>query len=203
MKIGKAEDVGAAYVFENMSDEGKRIIDEESGDIKIAERRMKTLKGTELEFEKQRIAEKKKTLGLEKKIKAAEIIKVDLIDRDGKEISVLQTGDDVSIRISFTKNEKLKEINLGIGLYKDDGGYVFGYNTQMDSFSVPSESKIVTLSFKSMPLLAGNYFLRGVCFGEFEEQYFDFKNKAKIFQVFPTAQSNRYRGAVNIDHQWK
>ncbi|OIQ04360.1 MAG: hypothetical protein AUK58_00745, partial [Candidatus Moranbacteria bacterium CG2_30_41_165] len=101
VKIGKAEEVGNAYVYENMSDEEKRMVNEEKQKIADAEKDLKNLKGKELIKEQKRIAEEKRKLEEERKNKVAEITKVVFLDKDGKEKNVFQTGDDIVARISY------------------------------------------------------------------------------------------------------
>ncbi|OGI27397.1 MAG: hypothetical protein A2359_01150 [Candidatus Moranbacteria bacterium RIFOXYB1_FULL_43_19] len=178
--MGKSEDVGNKYIFQNMSDEEKRHINESA-------KKNKNIKN-----------HKEKT-AIEKNV---EITKVDFLDRSGNVKNVFQTGDDISVRVYFKKNKKTENINIGIGLYKDDNSYIFGYNTQMDEYSIPPNAEYIDLSFDSIPLLKGNYFLNCICFGKIEEKYYDFVEKAKKFQVFSVNEKNRYRGAIDVKHYW-
>lgn len=191
IKIGKAEEVGNAYVYENMSDEEKRMREDEKQKLIQTEEKLKNMKGKELDQEEER------------KNKIAEITRVEFLDKNGKEKNVFQTGDDIKVKIYFKKNKLAGEINIGIGLYKDDNSYVFGYNTQMDDYKISEDSSGVNLSLKDIPLLKGNYYIKCVCFGKVEEKYYDFIGKAKTFQVFSTVNLNKYRGVVNINHTWK
>lgn len=203
VKIGKAEEVGNAYVYENMSDEENKVEKAEKQAIIQAEKNLKNLKGKALEAEKKRIELEKAKQEEEKNNKVAEIINVEFLDKDGNKKNVFETGDNISIKVSFKRNKYTKELNIGIGLYKDDNSYVFGYNTQMDNYIIMQNSENVILYLNSIPLLKGNYFLKCVCFGEIEEKYYDFIEKAKTFQIFPAIKSNKYRGVVNINHEWK
>jgi ABC-type polysaccharide/polyol phosphate transport system ATPase subunit len=192
--IGDPQKVSNEYIYQNMSDEEKRIFEEEKRKREKAEKERKNTKGeTRSRIEADR----------ERKEKIAEITKVEFLDKDGKEKNVFETGESMSIRVYFKKKKQVDEINIGVGLYRDDNSYVFGYNTQMDKYRLSSDSGYTTLFFNSIPLLKGNYYLNCVCFGKVEEKYYDFIKKAKTFQIFPTVETNRYRGIVNIEHQWK
>jgi len=193
-KIGNPEEVGNEYIYQNMSDEEKRMIKEEKRKMVLESKEAEKLKGKEKE-EEENIRQKE-----EKKNKIAEITKVEFLDKDGKVKNVFETGEGMSIKVCFKRTKELKEINIGFGLYKDDNSYIFGYNTQMDNYLIPQNSESVILSFGSIPLLKGNYFIKCVCFGDIEEKYYDFKEKAKTFQVFSTS---KYRGVININHDWK
>jgi ABC-2 type transport system ATP-binding protein len=106
VKIGSAEEVGNEYIYQNMSDEEKRIIKEQE-QVKIkAEKDMiqaqieaEKLKGKALEEEKSRLeaeklrqAEEQKRLEEERKNKVAEITNVEFLDKDGKVKNVFETG---------------------------------------------------------------------------------------------------------------
>lgn len=177
-KIGRAKEIASAYISENMGDEERRL------DVKDK-------------------AEKNKGRSEVKKNKIVKITNVELLDVDGNIKKVFKTGDSMLIKIYFEKNKPLRDINIGIGLYKDDNSYVFGYNSQMDNYKIENDDKFVILSMDSVPLLKGIYFIKCVCFGKIEEKYYDFIEKAKVFQVFPSSETSNYRGVVNIDHNWK
>jgi len=101
VKIGNAEDVGSDYIYQNMSDEEKRIFEGEKEKTADAERNLKNLKGKELEAEKQRIEAEKKKQEDERKNKVAEITKVQFLDKDGKEKNVFETGEELIVRVYY------------------------------------------------------------------------------------------------------
>lgn len=182
-KIGSSEEVGNEYVYQNMSDEEKRIFEEQRKNNKNENQEIK--------------AEEPKPE------KIAEILDVKFLDKDGKEKNMFMSGEDIKIKVCFKKKKEVNKINIGIGLYKDDNTYVFSYNTQMDDYVISRDVENVTLSLDSNPLLKGNYFVKCVCFGELEESFYDFKEKSKNIQVFSVGKINQYRGVVNINHDWK
>lgn len=182
-KIGKSEEVGNEYIYQNMSDEEKRIFEEQRKNNKN---------------ENQEIKDEEP-----KPEKIAEILDVKFLDKDGKEKNMFMSGEDIKIKVCFKKKKEVNKINIGIGLYKDDNTYVFSYNTQMDDYVISRDVENVTLSLDSNPLLKGNYFVKCVCFGELEESFYDFKEKSKNIQVFSVGKINQYRGVVNINHDWK
>jgi ABC-type polysaccharide/polyol phosphate transport system ATPase subunit len=141
--------------------------------------------------------------GQEMSDKQVRITKVELIDENGVIREGMRSGQKINIRIHFKKEDmKVEDINFGIGLYKDDNSYVFGYNTQMDGYIPDLNSGILTLSLDALHLIQGIYFIRCVCFGEVEQEYYDFIDKAKIFQVFSKGVENQYRGVLRVDHSW-
>jgi len=66
--IGDPQKVGSKYIYQNMSDEEKRIFDEEKRNREKAEKGLENMKGTQLAEEKKRIEEEKKKQEEEAKI---------------------------------------------------------------------------------------------------------------------------------------
>ncbi|HBI50450.1 MAG TPA: ABC transporter ATP-binding protein [Candidatus Moranbacteria bacterium] len=202
LKIGKAVDVANEYVYENMSDEEKRIFEEEKQTTSDAEKNLKNLKGKELEDEKERIEEEKKRLEEERKNKVAEIINVEFLDKNGKEKNVFETGDSLDIKVSFEVHKKIEVLNLGVGLHSVFSGTVFGYNTQMDDFTIKKDTNYIILHLVSMPLLKGEYFINATLYGDLSEDKYDFKPRCKNFQIFTKGKIGKYSGTFFIEHGW-
>ena len=118
--IGTAEEVGNEYIYQNMSDEEKRIVEEQKQarvkaekDMVQAQKESEKLKGKALEEEKKRLEEERKRQEEEKrkqeeerKNKVAEITGVEFLDKDGKVKNVFETGEDMSIRVYFKQTNK-------------------------------------------------------------------------------------------------
>ena len=128
---------------------------------------------------------------------------VHIENSDGVTRESVRTKEDIAFVISYNNKAYVQRINFGIGVYSDDGGYVFGYNTAMDDFSKDYKGTgSVRLSLPSLPLLTGEYFVNVVCFGEDEADSYHFLHKVLQFSVFSTGVEKRYRGAVSLEHKW-
>jgi lipopolysaccharide transport system ATP-binding protein len=168
---GNVDEVTNQYTLNNVSDEDKREVVVDGGVISNED-------------------------------KLAEIVNVSLFSDDKKEKKAFRTGDPLIIEVVMKKNsEALGDINVGVGIYKDDGAYVLGCNTLMDKYKIVGDR--VSIEFKDIPLLKGGYYINVVCFGKFEEKYYDFKAKYKSFQVYPSGDSVLYRGMVKLVHEWR
>jgi ABC-type polysaccharide/polyol phosphate transport system ATPase subunit len=176
--VGSAEAVCSKYIYQNMSDEEKRVFNEEEKETGV-------------------------TVTPVKQKKKITIEDVDILDGGGKVKHVVQTDTAFQIKVTLKRHTPVETVNIGIGLYKDDNSYVFSYNTQMDQYTIDKKANSVVLSFPKLTLLQGSYFINVVCFGKEEQKYFDFKQHMKKFQVFPTVETNKYRGVVHMPHQWK
>lgn len=202
VKIGKSEDVGNEYVYQNMSDEEKRIFDEEKVRIKDVEKNLGKMKGKELEIEKKRIQEEKRKFEEERKNKVAEITKVEFLDKYGKDKSVFMTGESLDIKISFDIHKEPELLNFGIGLHSVSGGQIFGYNTQMDKILIGKNNQFVILHLDTLPLLNGEYLMNVACWGEIEQEHYDYKPGCKTLKMYASGNKNNYRGFFDIKHEW-
>lgn len=173
-KIGNAEEVCHEYIHENISDQHE---------IKS------TGKNNEL------IKKESK--------KRVEILSVEFFDKDNKEREVLLTGESVAIRINFAVNEAVDVINIGIGIHSFEGDHVLGYNTWMDNSGISGDKHSITLYFPEFPVLTGDYYIDLVCFGEFEQNYFDYKPRFKEFRMLANGINVNYRGVCDFKHEWK
>ncbi len=202
VKIGKAEEVGNEYVYQNMSDEEKRMFDEEKAKIGDAEKNLANMKGSELEAEEKRIAEEKIRLAEERKNKVAEITKVELLDKDGKAKSVFQTGDDLSIRVYFKKNKPIEKLNFGIAIFNQESDYIFGINTILDKIDTEKylKSGYYQVDYKNIPLKTNAYFVQSGIWGKEVSQMVDFLEKSKLFKVVSRDQN---QGIIHIEYNWK
>ncbi|ETB64234.1 TPA: ABC transporter ATP-binding protein [Candidatus Nomurabacteria bacterium] len=180
--IGNSEEVGNKYIYQNMSDEEKRIFDEEN--------RLEKIKGNEIIKEQS------------KEEKIAEITNVEFLDKDGKEKNVFETGESIDIKIDFKINKPVDVINIGIGLHSVTGGQIFGYNTQMDKIIINTNQTNLVLHFNILPLLKGDYSLNVACWGNVEQNHYDFKPNYKILKIFSGGVKNNYRGFFDIEHKW-
>jgi len=110
--IGSPEEVGNKYIYQNMSDEEKRIFDEKN--------RLEKIKGNEIVKEQP------------KQEKIAEITEVKFLDKDGKEKNVFETGEKIRIDVLYKINKEINSPIFGI-VIKDNFSKipVFVTNTQL------------------------------------------------------------------------
>jgi len=225
--IGDPEKVGNKYIYQNMSDEEKRLLNEEKRlrlkaekearerekevekQRREEEKRQKTLtEQQKREEQEQREREKKERQAVaekareERKNKVAKITKVEFLDEDGKMKNVFKTGDVLNIQINYKIYKKIRGLNIGIGLYSETNERVFGYNTQMDNFKINKNSGFLNLRFDRLPILKGIYYLNVVCFGDAEQTCYDLKLKYKILRIFSSGLRSKYRGLIDIKHEW-
>lgn len=217
MMIGSAEEVGNEYVYQNMSDEEKRIVKEQERarikaeqDVIRAQKEAELLKGKALEEEKKRLEDERirqeqeqKRLEEERKNKVAEITGVEFLDKDRKVRNVFETGESVDIKIDYKINKKVEILNFGFGIHSEINGQIFGYTTQADKYIVNQKNNFIILHFEKLGLLKGDYFINVSCFRYVGEPCYDFKPKYKNIKFLSKEVKNNYVGLVDIEHNWK
>jgi len=187
VRIGNSEEVGNAYIFDNMSDEEKRLADEQKSS---AVSRDPDVIPTEAE-------------GSERKPrKVAEITKVEFLDKDGKKKNVFETGDDLSIRVYFkAAADDIDKLNFGVALFNQENNYIFGINTLLDRKDTSKYRNLgyFQVDYKVIPLKTNSYFIKANIFGENDLKAYDFLEKSISFKV---VSMNNNQGAVELIYSW-
>lgn len=203
VKIGKAEEVGNAYIYDNMSDEEKRVEEDEKQKIIQAEKNLKNMKGKELETEKKRIELEKTKQEEERKNKVAEITKVEFLDKDGKTRNVFETGDDISIRVYFKINQMKDEFNFGLAMHNQEGNYIFGINTIFDKIDTKKYIRdgYFQVDYKNIPLIGNSYYIVTSIVKDNFNSFYALLPKSQYFKVINTR--NKNQGIVDLNYVWK
>jgi len=201
--IGDPEEVGNKYVYQNMSDEEKRIFDEEKWKREKAEKGLEDIKGKEREEEKKRIEEEKRKQEEERKNKVAEITKVEFLDRDGKMKNVFQTGDDITARIYFSAKKKIVKPVFGVAIHTQDGILISGPNTKTSHFAIDfiEGSGYLDFMIPQNQFFTGAYKFTAALFNWECVTPFDFQDKAYNFKVI--SKEENQNGLLKIETLWK
>jgi len=182
--IGNSEEVGNKYIYQNMSDEEKRIVDEN-----------KKTKISSVTSDSFLVDEE------EKQEKVAEITEVKFLDKDGNEKNVFATGDDMSIRVYFKINKRMPIFNFGLSLFSINREYIFGTNTIFDKIDTEKilEKGYYQINIKDIPFTTNTYYIHTSIAGENFNSFYAFIEKTKLFKVFC---NRRGEGLFNITHSW-
>lgn len=175
VKIGQAEEVGSEYMNQNISDEGKRMADEQS------------------------IKEKKY---VKKTQKVAEITGVDFLDKNGEKKSVFEKGEDISIKVYFKQNKKIDKFNFGVTILSQEGVSLIGISTVIDKINVEQiiRDGYFRVDYKKIPLQSNTYYVNAAVFGENHTTVYDYVTHLNEFKVFSESQND---GLLGIDYEWK
>jgi ABC-type Fe3+/spermidine/putrescine transport system ATPase subunit len=181
VKVGKAGEVANRYVFDNMSDEEKRIMREKKQSALAGGGDLNNLKTKEAPTK-------------------SKIKKVDILDNRNENKNIFNTGD--VIRIKVVLDTLVDGYNIGISVQAEGGAYLFGYNTRMDSYSVDYNKKEIILSLDNPNLLAGLYFVNVSLLNKNGDNAVEFLKSVTNFKIYSFAKESLYKGLINIKHEW-
>lgn len=213
IKIGKADEVGDRYIEDNMSDEEKRLIEEERFRKEKEEKdkirreklyKIELAKKTELErkAEKERIKKEELEKKKAEENKVAKILDVKFLDKDGKERNVFETGDDISVRVYFKVNKNKPVFNFGLSLFTMNGEYIFGTNTIFDKVDVNLilSKGFYQINFKKISCTTNTYYLNVNIAGSNFSSFYDYTGRKYVFKVFS---KNKTEGILSLNYDWK
>ncbi|MHB8858186.1 MAG: ABC transporter ATP-binding protein [Thermoleophilia bacterium] len=173
-KIGNPEDIGNAYLLQNMDDEETRL-------AKIAE----------------------KEGGQSRDRKDVAITNVEFLDDKGQERSVYRTGEDIIARIHYFTKNKIEKPVFGVGIHTQDGIHICGPNTQSSDFIIPEIEGEGHVDFiiRKAPLFSGTFNLTVALFDWNLTIPYSFQVAKYVFRV-NSAEKNQY-GVVKLDTAWE
>ncbi len=182
VKIGKAEEVGNAYIYDNMSDEEIRMNNEQNS----------------------KFSSTNKGIGGSKSQKVAEITKVEFLDKNENKRETFITNDFMKARIYYKINsQKISKCNLGIAFLDDINHYIFVYNTDMDNFKLNLKKNCIDIIFEKFPLLKGTYNVNLAIFEKSGKVAYDFLPNFKNIKIYSENNTGLYGGILSIEHIWK
>jgi len=193
--VGDPEKVGNKYVYQNMSDEEKRIFEEEERKKRIAEQKTKKETSEKKDQSTGKIEDKKR------KQKIVEIAGIKFLDGNGNEKNVFMTGDNMSIRVYFKRNKPIDDLDLGLGLYDVENNYIFGTSTLICKKDVKDflEKGFYQIDIKEIPLRINSYFVKAGIFGAKNKGIYDHLEKSGIFKIVSPGEN---LGMVALKFDW-
>lgn len=181
VKVGKAQYVASEYIYENMSDEERRM---------AGEKKEKNVnKGNEsVESQSNKIVE---------------ITKVEFLDKDGKVKNIFETGDDIVARIHYNAKKKIEKPVFGTAIYTQDGIHISGPNTKTSKFIIDF---IESDGFLDFVMLKNQFFTGSFKFTVSIFNWecvipFDFRDKAYGFKII--SQEENQNGLITMETLWK
>ncbi len=132
--------------------------------------------------------------------KNIEITKIELLDKENKEIKKLRSESYLKIRVLFEKKKTINSFVIGIGIFRIDGISIYGTNTLIDSVKIIHEN--VTGNFEieidNLNLVSGEYYFDIAIEGEDATPY-DYYREAVKIEVYSGISDV---GLVRINHKW-
>lgn len=132
--------------------------------------------------------------------KRAQFTDIKILDRNGKEVKSLQTGDKMDLDLSYEVHEKVTDCVFGFGIFRSDGLWCYGTNTRIDrvsNFDIERNGKYV-VTLDPLMLIPGEYWI-DVTIEYGEGQPVDYYKKALKFEVVSNIGDT---GVLRVPHSW-
>lgn len=132
----------------------------------------------------------------------AELNGIQIFNRDGKEITKIQHGEDIRLEITYTVyDENVIHPVLGVAIRSVDQLYICGLNTLLDNQIIPWKrgKNRMELTYEKFNLTGGNYYFDSILFDQTATVPFDAKNQIKKFFV---EMNYIAEGVVVLQHHW-
>ncbi|MGA9349188.1 MAG: ABC transporter ATP-binding protein [Anaerolineae bacterium] len=130
-----------------------------------------------------------------------EIYDVQLLDGDGEEKHVYQTGDMMIVRLYYEVKEPVAYLTFGVGIHRSDGLHIHGTNTfaQKVHYEADVGKGVVELEYGELPLSTGTYAVSvGVWPGDKWQLPYDMHSQMYQFSVWGAEDE----GLIALPHRW-
>ena len=131
----------------------------------------------------------------------ARITQIELLDKNGKNKTVFETGADITIKLHYKIFEKVEDAVIGIGIFRSDGVQCYGTNTRLDKIAKFNLEKdgVAQLELKNVMLMPGIYTLDFALECEMGIPV-DYFREAMNIEFYSTRDDV---GLVRFEHDWK
>jgi ABC-type polysaccharide/polyol phosphate transport system ATPase subunit len=126
---------------------------------------------------------------------------VDLLDAAGRPVRLLSSGEAAAIRISYTVRQPQQDFVFGLAIHREDGGHVFGTNTEVDGWRAERlvGSGEISLEFPHLELAPGRYLVDAAVHSKAGLAY-DYACEVTSFTVSAPV---GWQGCYAPRHQWR
>ncbi|MBN1937165.1 MAG: ABC transporter ATP-binding protein [Anaerolineae bacterium] len=134
----------------------------------------------------------------------AAITDVVLLDRQGSERYTFESGEAMTIRISYQCRQKIKNPVFGLAIFRSDGWQVNGPNTRFSNYEIGeiSGSGYIDYHVECLPLLGGAYQISAAIADHSLEHTFDHQERCFTFIVQNSCVKEEF-GCVYIPARWE
>jgi ABC-type polysaccharide/polyol phosphate transport system ATPase subunit len=129
-----------------------------------------------------------------------EIIRVRTLDDQGRERHVFQSGEDISIELTYRVHRPTADVVFGVGIFNGEGACAYGTNTETDRIVLPalgSQGRIGFLLEKPQ-FIEGTYFL-DVAVHARDGHAYDYQSRCVSLAV---RSSLKDTGLYRVPHRW-
>ena len=126
--------------------------------------------------------------GWGKKFGAKEVTidSVALKNKFGFQCSSIKSGEPLKVKVSFSSRDTVKRPHFGVAIFRKDGVYCYGPNTEFDGYYIPELKKgkgSFELYFKKVLLAAGDYRISVAIWDADETLAYDYHNACYGFKI--------------------
>ncbi|MFZ4520885.1 MAG: Wzt carbohydrate-binding domain-containing protein [Bacteroidales bacterium] len=137
-----------------------------------------------------------------KLVKTATIDNIEFLDENRNPKNIFKTGDDMVVRIWFSKNGEVERLNFGVAIYSLEDYYIFGINTLLDNLDTRKylEKGYFDVHYRKINLGTNKYYIRAGIYEDKVEKLVDFVDQSK--EYFQVQAFNLNTGIVHLDYEW-
>ena len=135
---------------------------------------------------------------------AVEITAVRFLDAAGDESQTFQTGDAMTIEMTYFAHTPIPNPEFGLAIYRQDGVHVNGPNTRLAGLDmgIVEGKGVVCYEIKQLPLLPARYVVTTAVHDSRFPHCYDLHKEAYTFRIVPGG-TNEVWGIVEMPAVWK
>ncbi len=135
-----------------------------------------------------------------------EIVRVRLTNAEGKEQTIFETGDSLTLHVDYQAQTSVQDPVFGIAIHRQDGLHITGPNTSFSGITIPKVKGrgTITYTIHYMSLLDGQYSFSVAAVNHNDAEIFDYHDRCYPFRVANTNGRTRERyGLMTLRGEWK
>lgn len=133
-----------------------------------------------------------------------ELLRIETLANPEKVTTIVETGDDLIIRIHYRANVPIERPAFGIAIHRDDGLHITGPNTYMAGYQIDQiyGQGYVDYFMEKVPLLSGRYYVSASMYDEDHTYRYDYVHQIHSFVVQPRTVWDQL-GVVRLSARWQ
>jgi lipopolysaccharide transport system ATP-binding protein len=119
----------------------------------------------------------------------------------GTEVDTISSGDPLKVKVEYVAHKRIERPIFMVGVFRDDGLKCYETSTEADNVYIEAVegTGTVNLTFGSLSLMRGNYWLGVSIFDQNWDKAFDYRGQMAPFQVLGNTPGT---GIFHTPHKW-
>lgn len=125
-----------------------------------------------------------------------------VFDRWGRKIDKIQSRSKITVRVNFSVNEEVDNFHFGLAIFREDGVYCYGPNTQIDGLALEHMYKgdgYFELKYNDFLIAPGVYYLSAAIWDKDETFAYDYHKGRHKIEVVGNSVSGQL---LNLQSKW-